>query len=138
MTFTTRLRHLNWSLILGLAALALIRPLFSIVGLSDLLGKPATPLVLTAVITVAWVLVVGLSRVREPVLTLVAAALAYAVAAGILSAILSPILTGEVQGVLATPLAIVPMLITNAIWGLVAGLLALAVQRGRGVEHSLR
>lgn len=138
MTFTARLRHLNWSLILGLAALALIRPLFSIVGLNDVLGRPATPLILTAAITVAWVLIVGLSRVREPVLTLLVAGLTYAVASAILSTVLSPILSGELQGPLAMPLAIIPMLITNAIWGLVAGVLALVVQRARGVEHSFR
>lgn len=55
---------------LTLAAVALIRPLFSITGLSDTLGKPATSLSLTAAIFAAWIDVGALSRVREPLLTL--------------------------------------------------------------------
>jgi hypothetical protein len=78
----------------ALTAVALLRPLFSVVGLSESLGQPATPLVLTAVISLVWILVVGLSGVREPVLTLVAAGVAYGLATMVLSAILSPILTG--------------------------------------------
>ncbi|OQS13045.1 hypothetical protein B0T36_21770 [Nocardia donostiensis] len=131
MDFSSLLRRLNWPLVLGLAALALVRPLFSIAGLSEALGKPVTPLILTVAITSVWVLVVGFSRVREPVITLIAAGLTYAVAVIVLSAVLSPILTGELQGPLAMPLAIIPLLITNAIWGLVAGGLALLVQRMR-------
>lgn len=125
-------RRLNWPLVTGLAALALIRPLFSIVGLTDLLGKPVTPIALTIAISLAWVLIVGLSRVASPILTLVAAGLVYALMATLLSAVLSPILTGELQGPLAMPLAIVPMLLTNALWGFLAGVLAQLVQRMRG------
>lgn len=105
---------------IGLAALALVRPLFSIVGLIDALGEPAAPLLLT----LAWALIVGLSRVREPLLTLVAAGLSYAVATILLSAVLSPILTGHPQGPLATPFAIVPLLVVDTMWGLIAGGLA--------------
>lgn len=132
MNLSALLRQLNWPLVLGLAVLALIRPLFSILGLSDSLGKPGTPLILTGAITLAWVLIVGFSRVREPVATLVAAGLAYAVMAIVLSAILSPILSGELQGPLAMPLAIIPLFITNAIWGFIAGAIALLIQRSRG------
>ncbi|WP_375000357.1 hypothetical protein [Aeromicrobium sp. CTD01-1L150] len=131
MNFNSVIRDLNWPLVLGLGALALLRPLFSIVGLSDALGKPATPLLLTAAITLAWVLIVGLSSVRQPVATLVAAGLAYAVGAIVLSAVLSPILTGELQGPLAMPLAIIPLFVTNAIWGLIAGAMALLLQQMR-------
>lgn len=131
MNLSFRLRHLNWPLVLGLAALGLIRPLFSIVGLSAALGKPGTPLILTAVITLAWVLIVGLTRVSEPITTLVAAGLAYAVMTIVLSAVLSPILTGELQGPLAMPLAIIPLFITNAIWGLAAGAMAALIQHAR-------
>lgn len=134
MNISSVLRHLNWPLVLGLAVLGLVRPLFSIVGLDETLGKPGTPLILTAAITVAWVLIVGLSRVREPVWTLVATGLAYAVGAIVLSAVISPILTGELRGPLAMPLAVIPLFITNALWGLIAGGLALLVQhlrRGR-------
>lgn len=136
MGTTSTLRRLHGPLVVGLAVLALVRPLFSILGLSDTLGKPATPLILTGLVTVVWVLAVGLSRVSHPVLTLVAVGLTYAVASIVLSAVLSPILTGELQGPLAMPLAIIPVLITNAIWGLVAGGLALLVRRTRSSRHS--
>jgi hypothetical protein len=71
------------------------------------------------VITVVWIAVVGLSRVPEPVLTLVFAGLVYAGLSTVLSAILSPILEGELQGPLATPLGIGVLsgLLVNAIWG---------------------
>jgi hypothetical protein len=82
-------------------------------------------------VTAVWVLVVGLGRVAQPVLTLVGAGLAYGVFAIALSGILSPILSGELQGPLAMPIAIVPMLLVNALWGLVAGGLALLVARVR-------
>ena len=129
------LQRLHWPLVVGLAALALLRPLFSVVGLSDALGKPATPLLLTALISLAWVLAVGFSRVREPIVTLVATGLTYAVLALILSAVLSPILDGRLEGPLATPVSIVPLLVTNAIWGLVTGVLAAGIQRARGVRR---
>lgn len=124
----------NVPLIIGLAVLALVRPLFSIIGLSDALGKPATPIILTVVISVLWILIVGLSRVRNPLLTLVFAGLAYALLSILLSAVLSPILHGELQGPLTNPFAIVSVLVTNAVWGLITGALALGLQRIRGVR----
>jgi hypothetical protein len=65
------------------------------------------------------------------VLTLVVVGLTYAVLSMLLAAVLSPLLTGEAQGPLANPVAIVPVLLTNAVWGALAGLLALAVRRAR-------
>lgn len=129
---TTSLTNLHWPLIIGLGAFALIRPLTNIVGLDDVLGQPWTVLLLTSVITGVWVLVVGLSRVSRPVLTLVATALVYALAAALLSGVLSPILDGELKGPFARPWILVPLIATNAVWGLVAGGLALLVQQMRG------
>ncbi|GAA4628767.1 hypothetical protein GCM10023196_046510 [Actinoallomurus vinaceus] len=127
-------RRVNWPMATVLTAIALVRPVFSIVGLDDRLGKPATPLVLTAAISLAWILIAGLSRVREPVLTLIAAGVGYGLAAIVLSAILSPILTGRLQGPLANPIAIVPVIGVNALWGGVCGACALGLQRMRGVR----
>lgn len=127
--------NLNWSLICGLGSLALIRPLASIVETQ--MGSdtgPVLPLGLTLLVTAAWVAIVGLSREPRPLLTLVLAGVAYAVFAALLSGILSRILTGELQGPFAMPLAIIPMLLVNALWGLVAGALALAVRRVRGIH----
>ena len=121
-------------LILGLGLLALVRPLASIVVEQSGHDLGAAPrLLLTAAITLVWVAVVGLGRAPRPLLTLVLAGLVYAVAAIVLSGILSPLLLGHPSGPLAQPLAIVPMLLANALWGLIAGLLALGVRRLRGV-----
>jgi len=119
-------------MILGLTAVALVRPGVSIVesalGVSD---PPAVPILLTVAISAVWIAVVGLSRTARPVLTLVLTGLSYAVLVLVLSAIVSPIITGSLQGPLANPVAIIPLLGTNAIWGLITGVLALLVQRLR-------
>ncbi len=130
-----RIKSLQWPLILGLGALALIRPLVSIVEHQlDVSDSPAVPIVITLVISAVWIVAVGLSKTAHPVLTLLFTGLTYAVLSLILSGILSPILTGELQGPLAMPIAIIPVLLTNAIWGLAAGGLALLLQRLRGVR----
>ncbi|MFD1717529.1 hypothetical protein [Georgenia deserti] len=122
----------RWSLVLGLGALALARPLARITGVDEVLGTPATAIGLTLLITALWVTLVGIGRVPRPVLTLTLAGVAYAVYSTLLSGILSPLLTGTLQGPLAQPIGIVAILATNAIWGAVAGVLALGVQRLRG------
>lgn len=130
MTETTTFR---WPLIVGLGAIALVRPLARIVEAS-LGGTTESPVLawgLTIAITVVWVAIVGFGRVARPVLTLVFAGLVYAVLSILASGIISPILTGELQGPLVMPIAIIPVLLTNAAWGAIAGLLALLVQRLR-------
>lgn len=130
-----KIKSLQWPLILGLGALALVRPLVSIVEHQlDVSGSPAVPIVITLVISAVWIAVVGLSKTAHPVLTLLFTGLTYAVLSIILSGILSPILTGELQGPLAMPIAIIPVLLTNAVWGLMTGGLALLLQRLRGVQ----
>jgi hypothetical protein len=125
-------RNLHWPLILGLGALALVRPIMKTI--QDQAGVASSPVLsigLTVAITALWAVVVGLSQVSRPIATLVAAGLSYAVLSILLSGLLSPILTGRLQGPLATPVAIIPVLLTNAVWGAVAGVLALALQRRR-------
>jgi hypothetical protein len=122
----------SWPLVLGLAVLALVRPLLSITGLADEWGKPATPLVATAVITLVWVVAAVRFARQAPVLTLVLTAVSYAVLAVVLSAILSPLLDGEASEVVTNPFAILGVLSTNVVWGLVAGgLAALLTTRSR-------
>lgn len=129
------IKSLQWPLILGLGALALVRPVVSIVEFQlDVSNPPAVPIIITVVISAVWIAIVGLSKTAHPVLTLLFTGLTYAVLSVILSGILSPILTGELQGPLAMPIAIIPVLLTNAIWGLAAGGLALLIQRLRGVR----
>lgn len=138
MDATTRSDTLHWPLIIGLGTLAMVRPLSSIVGLTDLLGQPGTSLTLTVLISLAWICTVGFSQVTRPVATLVAAGLVYAVLAALLSAVLTPVLGGELQGPLTNPFALVALLVTNAVWGLVTGVLALGLQRARGVHGPAR
>lgn len=126
---------LNWLLILGLGLLALARPITNTV--LDQLGielGPVVPLGSTLLISVIWIGSVGLTRTLSPVLTLLLTGLTYGVAAIALSGILSPILLGELQGPLTTPIGIVAVLVTNAIWGLIAGAIALVLQRARGIR----
>lgn len=132
------IKRLHWPLILGLAAVAMVRPLVSTVACAfGTTNPPAVPIAVSILITVIWVGVVGFSRVRHPYLTLLFVGLVYAAFALVFSGVLSPIITGRLQGPLATPIAIVPLFVTNAIWGSVAGLLALGLQRARGFrpEH---
>lgn len=123
------LQHLPWRLIAALGAFALLRPFASILGLTDAWGKPATPILLTLVITAVWVAVVVVRRVQRPLLILSLAGACYAVLVIPLSAVLSLLLSGQLQGPVAMPLAIVPLLITNVLWGAVSGVLALGVQQ---------
>ncbi|MGP3989837.1 hypothetical protein [Streptomyces sp. 3N207] len=125
----TLLKRLNWPLTTGLAAVALIRPLFSITGLSDSLGKPVTPLILTVAISAVWIGVGALSRVREPLLTLIAAGLTYALGTIVLSGVLSPLVDGELDGPLAHPQAIAPLFAVNAAWGALCGACALGLRK---------
>ncbi|WP_075742029.1 MULTISPECIES: hypothetical protein [Actinoalloteichus] len=119
-----RTRALNWPLIIGLAAIALIRPLFGLVGLMDLFGRPATPILLFAGISIAWILLVGLTGVARPVLTLVLAGLIYA--------LVSMVVAGDpFSGAVAAPVALLGILLTDIVWGAVCGVLAAALQRVR-------
>src|SRR5690606_11041682 len=96
------LKNLHWPLVLGLGALALVRPLIR--GVTDPGGPsdaPAVAITVTLLISVVWIAVVGWTNVAHPVLTLVCAGLVYGAASILLSAILSPLLTGELQGPLA-------------------------------------
>lgn len=122
-------RQLHWPLIVGMGALALIRPFMNMTGLMDVLGRPFGPIMMTVLISVAWLAIVVVGRVRAPVRTLVFTGAVYGMFAIAISAILSPILTGQLSGPITNPFAIVSVLITNAIWGLAVGLVAWALQQ---------
>jgi hypothetical protein len=129
-------KTLPWGLILGLGALALIRPILRMSGVADDIGPAVGAVGATALITAIWVLVVGLSRTPQPVLTLVATGVTYAVLAVALSAIASPLIDGELRGPLTNPLALVAVVAINAVWGLLAGALAVGLQRATGRSAS--
>lgn len=123
--------HLDWRLIAALTAVALLRPISSITGVGDALGKPATPIILTVAISLVWILAAGLTRTRDPLLTLVATGIGYALASLVLSAVLSPILHGELRGPLANPAGIVPLFAINTAWGAACGVCAAGLRRLR-------
>lgn len=136
-----RLKQLHWPLIAGMGALALARPLMNMTGMTDLLGKPRGPVLMTILISAAWLAIVVLARVRQPLLTLIFTGLSYGLFALVIGAILSPILTGELSGPLANPLilpfAVAGILLTNALWGGVVGIIAWGAQRAIGFERPL-
>lgn len=121
----------QWPLIAGLGAFALIRPIMSMLGLSERIGQPIASLTATIIISLVWISVVIVLRVKQPVATLLWSGVAYGVFAIVISAIASPILSGQLQGPLTNPFAIVSVLVTNAIWGFLAGIVASAVMRMR-------
>lgn len=129
----TKIKTLHWPLIVGLGVFALIRPVSRVIeNQLGLQTGPALPLALTVTISAVWILVIGLSRVSQPLLTGVFAGLSYGVLAILLSGILSPILDGQLQGPLTNPFALLMTLVTNAIWGLIVGALATAIRALRG------
>lgn len=126
---------LPWALLLGLGALALVRPLLSVVGITEAVGGAVVQPLATLLVTAVWVGTVVAVREPRPVLTLALTGLTCAAASIVLSAVLSPVLSGELQGPLANPIALVPIAAVNALWGLVAGLLALALGAAVGSRH---
>lgn len=126
---TTELIRSNYTLILALGALALIRPIMKITGIVDLIGQQFGSILMTILISLAWLVIVTVKRVPNPVAVLVGAGLSYGLFAILLSGILSPILNGELQGPLTNPLAIISVFATNAIWGLLIGAIATLLRR---------
>ncbi|SFS80817.1 hypothetical protein [Saccharopolyspora flava] len=120
---------LSWPLIVVLGVVALVRPVLSMTGGMDVLGRPWAPVVVTALISLLWLGVVVWRDERRRVLTLTFAGLVYGVLAIVLSGVLSPVLRGELMGPLASPggVGVVAVLVTNAVWGAAVGWVAWAV-----------
>jgi hypothetical protein len=125
-------RPLHWPFIIGLGALGLLRPVASLSGLIDLLGRPLGPILITVLIAGSWIAIVIFSRLQRPILTLVLAGVVYAVLAILLSTIF-PVVTGVFSGPITNPYAITSILITNAIGGALVGLCAWGLIRLRTV-----
>ncbi|WP_152657698.1 hypothetical protein [Oceanobacillus sp. CFH 90083] len=125
----------NIALILGLGALALIRPLMKITGFIHIFGNEAIgSIAMTVLISIAWILIVIWKRVQNPIKVLVFAGVSYAAFATILSGILSPILNGSLQGPLTNPMALVSVFMTNIVWGLVLGAIAFVIPYQKNVS----
>lgn len=131
-----KLRHYDWSLIVGLGCLALIHPLLNSTGLMERLSRPVGPLLVTALVSAIWVATVVLAGVRAPLTTLALTGLAAGLAVLAVGALLAPALTGWPSGLMRNPIAVIAVLALNTLWGTLAGFVALALQRALGLASS--
>jgi hypothetical protein len=133
-----QLRHYDWSLIAELGCLALVHPLLNITGLMELLGRPAGPWLVTALVSAIWVATVVLGRVHAPLATLTLTGLAAGLAVLAVSALVTPALTGWPSPVILNPIAVIAVLATNTLWGALAGFVAVALRQALGGNRSKR
>jgi hypothetical protein len=120
-----------WTVIAGLAALALLWPLSGLTGLFGT-GAPRA-LTIVGITAVVWIAVVGLGRVPRPVLTLTLTGVAYGLVT-VLLGLLVPAL-GGFGGPSGAAWTMIPELFMNAFWGALAGLAAAGVQRLRPADR---
>ncbi len=113
--------NLHWPLIVALGAFALIRPFLSILGLSE--GGPGVPIVATALITVVWIAAVVIRCVQRPIITLTAAGGMYGVF------VLVMMIVGDPSRVSQLGYAGPSIMITNLVWGGIAGFIAEGIRR---------
>lgn len=120
-------KKLNWGVITTLSFIALIRPVMSMLGISEAIGKPVASITATIIISLVWIIAVVFRQEPQPIRTLIFVGIGYGILAIVISGIFSPILTGHLQGPLTNPFAIISVLMTNAIWGVITGIIAYAV-----------
>lgn len=118
---------LPWKLIVTLSAIGLVRPLLSMFGVLDALGKPWSPVAVTVVLAVVWVAAVVAARVSEPVATLALAGVGY----GVLALLLNIVGAATTDAEVAPPIGLAAMILGNGIYGAVLGLVALGLLRLR-------
>lgn len=130
-----RRTDLRWGLISLLAALGLVRPLLSIVGVYDALGAgPVGPLVVTVIVAALWVGAVVATRAPNPLVTLVFVGGLYGVFAIFLQQVGWNLFLGDApEGAPSSgpvlAMSWVSILITNAIWGMFLGLVTIGLGR---------
>jgi len=120
---------INWPIIVGLAALALVRPLLDLIGLLDLMGERATNMILTIGTLITWLAVVVSKRLNRPLLHLVLTGLLYGVFTILISATFAPFFSSQS---ITNPFAVGGIVIVYALWGLLIGLIAAAILKMRG------
>ena len=115
---------MNLRLAVLLGFVALVRPVLSIAGAFE--GGPVGPIVTTAAICVLQIAVVVWRRVPNPLLTLVAAGVAYGILAILLNLSLHPFLDSA-EWIPAPGYVAIPLF--NAAQGAVLGLIAWGILR---------
>ena len=66
-----RYRKENLLFILGLGALALVRPIMKMTGIMDLIGQAFGSILMTVLISLAWLMLVLFKRTAYPIVILV-------------------------------------------------------------------
>lgn len=128
-------RSIDWLLVLSLSTLPLLQVLFSMTGWAEALGRPQTPLLLALAISVIWVCILVASRTPRPILTLVLAGVLAAVVTSALSLFVPAVARGDLTNLLDPVNVVGTVLVTTllyTLWGLLSGLLVVAVRRLRG------
>lgn len=124
-----RYRKENLLFILGLGALALVRPIMKMTGIMDLIGQAFGKdsddgSHLFGLAHARSIQKNGLSHCHSCF-----AGLSYALFAIIISGIASPLIDGTLQGPLTNPLAMISVFAINAVWGLIVGVIANVLRR---------
>lgn len=120
---------IQWKLILGMASLALIKPLLSLIGLMGVFGRPVSNFQVTLIISILWIFIVNSKSVKRPVLTLFLTGITFGGFVLIISTFASVIFTGNVHGPITNIFAFNGILIVNGIWGIIVGWLASIFQK---------
>jgi hypothetical protein len=105
--------------------MALLWPLTALTGIGT--GAPRA-LGIVAITAVVWIGVVGFGRVPRPVATLTLTGLAF----GIVAMAVSMLFGGVGMPGAGAAWTAVPALAMDTVWGALAGLVALAIQKARG------
>lgn len=113
--------NLDWPLVLSLGAVALVRPLLSILGIST--GRPWVSVLVTLAITALWIASAVRWRVQNPLVTLALVGGTY----GVLAIVINVAIQGDFSKLPAVALVAIP--VTNVIWGGIAGAIAAAIRR---------
>lgn len=125
--------RLNWVLIVGLAIFGLIRHLLDALSIVEMSGGLSSALV-TAAISAIWIGTVIRQQEPNPIGTLAAVGVVHGLLVALL-ALVTPIIPAELGGLL--PLfGVIGILTFNVVWGVIAGVIAHAIQVFRRQETS--
>jgi hypothetical protein len=122
------LASLNWTLIVQLAALGLVRPLLSIVGLNGESLGTWFPILITALLTVIWVGVIATRTVPNPILSLSCVGGLYGAFSIVMMQFIWLIVPSAAQANFPSA-AFIAIIVTNLAWGAALGIAALVIRR---------
>lgn len=122
----------SWPVALSLAAIALSRTAFRIAEhAAHIHADDRIPLTITLAVSLVWIVVLTVRRHTPAVATLVAAGLIQAAAGVIVTLAAGWIIDGAPGGPPVQPTSLLLTLGGGALWGLVCGAVALALQNAR-------